>query len=105
MSNYGKPLNGRILVQRTEDVEATVGGIIIPDKAREKKMEGIVLAVGDNRISEMGIEIPSKVREGDRILFGKYSGTDVKIDRNEFMIMLETEVLMILPEKSRIASA
>lgn len=66
-------------------------------------MEGIVLAVGDNRVSEMGIEIPSKLKEGNRIMFGKYSGTDVKIDNNEFMIMSETEVLMILPERSRIA--
>lgn len=98
-TNYGKPLNGRILVKRMEEVKATVGGIIIPDNAREKKQEGIVLAVGENRITDFGIEIKSRVSVGDRIMFGKYAGVDVTIDGNDFMLLLENDVIMILPEK------
>lgn len=100
--DYGKPLNGRILVERKEEVAATIGGIIIPDNAKEKKQEGIVLAVGDPRITEFGIEMKSRVKVGDRILFGKYAGTDITIDGNKFMLMLENDVMMILPEKSSI---
>src|SRR5512146_1222090 len=90
------PLHDRILVRRVEESETTRGGIIIPDTAKDKPQEGEVIAVGKGKISEEGKVRPLDVKEGDRILFGKYAGTEIKIDGDEFIIMREEEVLGIL---------
>ncbi|MGH9671340.1 MAG: co-chaperone GroES [Terriglobales bacterium] len=90
------PLHDRILVCRVEEQESVRGGIIIPDSAKEKPQEGEVIAVGKGKISEEGKVRPLDVKEGDRILFGKYAGTEIKIDGEEFVIMREEEVLGIL---------
>jgi chaperonin GroES len=87
------PLHDRILVRRIEEQETVRGGIIIPDSAKEKPQEGEVIAVGKGKINEDGKVFPLDVKEGDRILFGKYSGTEVRIDGDEFLIMKEDEVL------------
>jgi chaperonin GroES len=90
------PLHDRILVKRIEESETTRGGIIIPDSAKDKPQEGEVIAVGKGKSNEEGKIRPLDVKEGDRILFGKYSGTEIKIDGDEFIIMREEEVLGIL---------
>ena len=90
------PLHDRILVKRIDESETTRGGIIIPDSAKDKPQEGEVIAVGKGKQNEEGKIRPLDVKEGDRILFGKYSGTEIKIDGEEFIIMREEEVLGIL---------
>jgi len=90
------PLHDRILVRRIEEGETVRGGIIIPDTANEKPQEGEVIAVGKGKKNEEGKVFPLDVQEGDRILFGKYSGTEIKIDGEEFLIMREEEVLGVL---------
>lgn len=90
------PLHDRILVKRIEEAETTRGGIIIPDSAKDKPQEGEVIAVGKGKVNEEGKVRPLDVKDGDRILFGKYSGTEIKIDGDEFIIMREEEVLGIL---------
>ena len=90
------PLHDRILVKRIEEAETTRGGIIIPDSAKDKPQEGEVIAAGKGKVNEEGKVRPLDVKEGDRILFGKYSGTEIKIDGDEFIIMREEEVLGIL---------
>ncbi len=92
------PLADRILVRRIEEKEVKKGGIIIPDTAKEKPQEGEVMAVGTGRINEEGKRIPLEVKKGDRILMGKYSGTEVKIDGKEYIIMREDDVLAIITE-------
>jgi chaperonin GroES len=87
------PLHDRILVRRVEEADSVRGGIIIPDTAKEKPQEGVVVAVGKGKISEEGKVRPLDVKEGDRILFGKYAGTEIKIDAEELLIMREEEVL------------
>jgi len=82
-----------VLVRRLEEKETVKGGIIIPDTAKEKPQEGEVIAVGAGKLNEKGDRIPLDVKAGDRILFGKYSGNDIKIDDEEFMIMKEDEIL------------
>ena len=95
-----KPLHDRILVKRVEGGEEEIrGGIVIPDTAKEKPQEGEVAAVGDGKVLDSGQKVSMSVQEGDRILFGKYSGTEVKIDDEEFLIMSEDEVLGILVGK------
>jgi chaperonin GroES len=91
-----KPLADRILVRRIEEQETKRGGIIIPDTAKEKPQEGEVIAVGPGRMTEDGKRIAMEVKKGDRVLIGKYSGTDVKIDGTEFIILREDDVLGIL---------
>jgi chaperonin GroES len=92
-----KPLHDRILVNRLEgDEEEVRGGIVIPDTAKEKPQEGEVVAVGDGKVLDSGQKVAMSVKAGDKILFGKYSGTEVKIDDGEFLIMREDEVLGIL---------
>jgi chaperonin GroES len=91
-----RPLHDRILVQRVEEVTTTKGGIIIPDTAKEKPAEGKVIAVGNGKIGEDGKKIPLDIKKGDRILFGKYSGTEVKIEGEEYLIMREDDVLGIV---------
>jgi chaperonin GroES len=90
------PLHDRIVVRRIEEGETTRGGIIIPDSAKDKPQEGEVISVGKGKSNEEGKVFPLDVKAGDRILFGKYSGTDIKIDGEEFLIMREEEVLGIL---------
>ncbi len=90
------PLHDRILVKRVEEAATTRGGIIIPDTAKDKPQEGEVISVGKGRVNEDGKTFPLAVKEGDRILFGKYSGTEIKIDGEDYIIMKEDEVLGIL---------
>jgi chaperonin GroES len=91
-----RPLQDRILVKRIEEEEKTVGGIIIPDTAKEKPMEGRVVAVGKGKVLEDGKLMPLDVKKGDRILFGKYAGTEVKIEGEEHLIMREDDVLGVI---------
>ena len=90
------PLHDRILVRRLEEGETVRGGIIIPDSAKEKPQEGEVVSVGKGKSNDEGKVFPLDVKSGDRVLFGKYSGTEIKIDGEEFLIMREEEVLGIL---------
>jgi len=90
------PLHDRILVRRVEEAETTRGGIIIPDTAKDKPQEGEVIAVGKGKVNDEGKVRPLDVKEGDRILFGKYSGNEIKLDGEEYIIMREEEVLGIL---------
>ena len=91
-----KPLQDRILVQRVAEETTTKGGIIIPDTAKEKPAEGKVTAVGNGKVGDDGKRIPLEIKKGDRILFGKYSGTEVKIAGDEYLIMREDDVLGII---------
>jgi chaperonin GroES len=91
-----KPLHDRILVKRIEEGEQVVGGIIIPDTAKEKPQQGKVVAVGAGKIDEKGKRLPLDVKDGDTILFGKYSGQEIKLDGEEFLIMREDEVLGVI---------
>ena len=91
-----RPLHDRILVERLEEQEVRRGGIIIPDTAKEKPQEGKVIAVGNGKVTEDGKKIPLDGKVGDRILFGKYSGSEVKIDDKEYLILREEDVLAIL---------
>ena len=91
-----RPLHDRLLVRRIEENETAKGGIIIPDTAKEKPQEGKVIAVGNGKILENGTKVPLDVKAGDKILFGKYSGTDIKIDGQEYLILREDEVLAIV---------
>jgi len=91
-----KPLGDRILVKRIEEAEKTKGGIIIPDTAKEKPIQGKVIAAGKGKVNDDGKVIPLEVKEGDKILFGKYSGTEVKIDDEEHLIMREEDILAII---------
>jgi chaperonin GroES len=91
-----RPLHDRILVERLEEGEVKRGGIIIPDTAKEKPQEGKVVAAGNGKVTEDGKKIPLDVKAGDRILFGKYSGSEVKIEDKEYLILREEDVLAIL---------
>src|SRR3989442_14549621 len=96
MATKFTPLHDRILVRRVEEADTTRGGIIIPDSAKDKPQEGEVISTGKGKISEEGKVRPLDVKEGDRILFGKYSGTEIKIDGEDFIIMREEEELGVL---------
>ena len=91
-----RPLHDRLLVRRIEEKETAKGGIIIPDTAKEKPQRGEVLAVGNGKILENGTKLPLDVKVGNKILFGKYTGTDIKIDGEEVLILREEEVLAVL---------
>jgi chaperonin GroES len=91
-----RPLHDRLLVRRIEEKETVKGGIIIPDTAKEKPQEGEVIAAGNGKILENGTKVPLDVKAGDKILFGKYSGTDIKIDGQEYLILREDEVLAVI---------
>src|SRR6185295_5797048 len=91
-----RPLHDRILVQRIEEGEQKISGIIIPDSAKEKPQQGKVVAVGSGKVKDDGGRIPLDVKSGDLILFGKYSGQEIKLDGEEFLIMREDEVLAII---------
>jgi chaperonin GroES len=91
-----RPLQDRILVKRVKEEEKTKGGIIIPDTAKEKPIEGKVIATGSGKLSEEGKRIALEVKKGDQILFGQYSGTEVKIEGEEYLIMREDDVLGVI---------
>ena len=93
-----RPLHDRILIKRIEETENIRGGIIIPDTAKEKPQEGVVVAVGNGKILDDGTRLSLEVKAGDHILFGKYSGTDIKIEGEEYLILREDEVLGILAD-------
>ena len=91
-----KPLNDRVLIRRMDPEEKVKGGIIIPDTAKEKPLEGKVVAVGSGRLDENGKRVPMEVKAGDRVLIGKYAGTEVKLDDIEHVILKEDEILGIV---------
>ncbi len=91
-----RPLHDRLIVQRLEEEEKTKGGIIIPDTAKEKPIEGKVIAVGAGKINKDGKKVPLEMKKGDRVLYAKYGGTEVKIDGEEYLIMKEDDILAII---------
>jgi chaperonin GroES len=100
-----RPLNDRIIVRRLEDQEQMRGGLYIPDTAKEKPQEGEVLAVGNGKLLDNGQRIAIDLKAGDRILFGKYSGTEIKLDGNEFLILREDDVLGVVETVAKGKSA
>jgi chaperonin GroES len=91
-----RPLHDRVIVKRIEEEEKTKGGIIIPDTAKEKPIEGKIVAAGNGKVLENGSKVPLEVKKGDRVLFGKYAGTDIKIDGKEHLIMREDDIIAIM---------
>lgn len=91
-----RPLHDRVLVKRLEEEETAAGGIVIPDTAKEKPQKAEVMAVGNGKLLESGERVPLDVKQGDRVLFGKYSGSEVKIDGQEYLILREDEILAVL---------
>ena len=91
-----RPLYDRIIVQRLEEEEKTKGGIIIPDTAKEKPVEGKVIAVGAGRIKKDGTKIPLEIKKGDRVLFAKYGGTEITMDGEEYLMMKEDDILAVV---------
>ena len=100
-----RPLHDRVLVRRVEEEEKTTGGIIIPDTAKEKPMQGEVIAVGPGARDESGRLVPLDVKTGDRVLFGKWSGTEVKIDGEELLIMKESDIMGVLEQRGKFKAA
>ncbi len=100
-----RPLHDRVLVRRVEAEEKTAGGIIIPDTAKEKPQEGEVIAVGEGKRKDDGTRIGLDVKEGDRVLFGKYSGSEIKLDGEEYLIMREDEILGVFTTTAKAKSA
>lgn len=98
-----KPLHDRVLIKRIEEQEQVIGGIVIPDTAKEKPQQGEVVAVGEGKILKDGSRRPLDVKEGDRVLFGKYSGSEIKIDGEEFLIMREDEILGVFARQEKAA--
>ena len=96
-----RPIHDRIIVQRIDEGEQKVGGIIIPDTAKEKPQQGTVIAVGNGKTNDNGKRIPLDVKAGDRILFGKYSGQEIKLDGQEYLIMKEDDVLAVIEDKAK----
>ncbi len=96
MASKIRPLHDRILVKRLEEAEKTKGGIIIPDSAKEKPIMGEVIATGKGKIKDDGTVLAPDVKKGDKILFGKYSGTEVKIDEDEYLILREDDILGVI---------
>ena len=96
-----RPLHDRIIVQRIDEGEQKVGGIIIPDSAKEKPQQGTVIAVGNGKTNDKGKRIPLDVNAGDRILFGKYAGQEIKLDGEEYFIMKEDDVLAVIEDKAK----
>jgi chaperonin GroES len=95
-----RPLRDRLIVRRLEEGEQKSGGIIIPDTAKEKPQQGTVLAVGKGKVNDDGKRVPLDVKAGDRILFGKYSGQEIKLDGEEYLIVKEDEVLAVIEDKT-----
>jgi chaperonin GroES len=93
-----KPLNDRVLVKRLEEMQMTKGGIYIPDTAKEKPVEGRVMAVGPGKLNDQGTRMPLSVKEGDRVLFGRYAGSEIKIEGEEYLMMREEDILAIVED-------
>ncbi len=93
-----KPLNDRVLVKRTEELQMTKGGIYIPDTAKEKPIEGKIIAVGPGKMSDQGNRMPLQVKEGDRVLFSKYAGSEIKVEGEEYLMMREDDILAVIEE-------
>lgn len=91
-----RPLHDRVIVKRTEEEQRSPGGIIIPDTAKEKPIQGQIIAVGTGKILENGTVVPMQVKKGDKVLFGKYGGTEVKIEGEELLIMREDDILGVV---------
>ena len=91
-----KPLHDRLIIKALEEEEKTKGGIIIPDTAKEKPVEGKVLAVGAGRIKKDGTKMPLEIKKGDRVLYAKYGGTEIKIDGEEYLMMKEDDILAVI---------
>jgi chaperonin GroES len=100
-----RPLHDRVVVRRTEEQEQKIGGLYIPDTAKEKPQEGEVLAVGTGRVLEDGKRVPLDLKVGDRVLFGKYSGTEVKLGDEEFLILRESDVLGVVEAAAKTLTA
>lgn len=100
-----RPLHDRILIRRVAEQETVRGGIIIPDSAKEKPQEGEVVAVGNGKLLENGQRVPLDVKEGDRVLFGKYAGSEIKIEGEEYLILREDEILGVLTGAAETAGA
>lgn len=96
MSTKVRPLHDRVIVRRLDEVEKSAGGIIIPDTAKEKPVEGEVIAVGKGKILENGDVRPLDVKAGDRVIFSKYAGTEIKLDGKEFLMMREDDILGVI---------
>jgi chaperonin GroES len=95
-----KPLQDRVIIKRIEEGEQIRGGIIIPDSAKEKPQEGEVIAVGEGKKLDNGERVPPDIKEGDRVLFGKYAGTEIKLDGDEYLIMREDDILGVIERAS-----
>jgi chaperonin GroES len=93
-----KPLNDRVLVKRLEEMQVTKGGIFIPDTAKEKPVEGKVIAAGPGKVNDQGNRLPLNVKAGDRILFGRYAGSEIKIEGEEYLMMREDDILGIIED-------
>jgi len=91
-----KPLNDRVLVKRLEEMQVTKGGIYIPDTAKEKPVEGKVIAVGPGKVNDQGHRVPLNLKEGDKILFGRYAGSEIKIEGEEYLMMREDDILAVI---------
>ena len=91
-----RPLHDRVIVKRIEEEDKTKGGIIIPDTAKEKPIEGKIVAAGNGKVLENGSKVPLEVKKGDRVLFGKYAGTDIMVDGEEHLIMREDDIIAIM---------
>jgi chaperonin GroES len=98
-----RPLHDRVVIKRIEEQETVKGGIIVPDSAKEKSQEGEVVAVGSGKTLENGSVTPLEVKKGDRILFGKYSGTEIKVDAEDYLILREDEIVGILMQAGKTA--
>ena len=105
MATTIRPLHDRVLIKRLDEQEQVRGGIIIPDTAKEKPQQGVVVAVGEGKFREDGARQPLDVKPGDRVLFGKYSGSEVKIDNEEYLIMREDEILGVFATTAKTKSA
>jgi chaperonin GroES len=93
-----KPLNDRVLVKRLEELQVTKGGIYIPDTAKEKPVEGKVIAVGPGKVNEQGNRVPLNLKEGDRILFGRYAGSEIKVEGEDYLMMREDDILAVIED-------
>ncbi len=93
-----KPLNDRVLVKRLEEVQVTKGGIYIPDTAKEKPVEGKVMSVGPGKVNDQGNRVPLNLKEGDKILFGRYAGSEIKIEGEEYLMMREDDILAVIED-------
>ena len=100
-----RPLHDRILLKRIEEKESVKGGNIVPDTAKEKPQEAVVVAVGNGKILENGTKLTLEVKEGDHVLFGKYSGSEIKVDGEEYLIVREDDVLGILAESGKLKAS